>query len=88
MVDREKKPPIGYIYEAIDRAKESIERAFNYDDKTYGSVFKNIDTRWTDQLHQPSHTAGHLLNPGLYYKNNDMMTSQKVWEMCSDNDPG
>ncbi|KAH0674853.1 hypothetical protein KY284_025940 [Solanum tuberosum] len=81
MVDGEKKPPMGYIYEAMDRAKESIEKAFNYDTRKYKSVFEIIDARWTDQLHQPLHAAGHILNPGLYYKNNDMKTlTEDVWQ--------
>ncbi|XP_055810478.1 uncharacterized protein LOC129880464 [Solanum dulcamara] len=80
MVDGEKKPPMGYIYKAMDRAKESIEKAFNYDDRKYMNVFKIIDARWTDQLHQPLHAAGHILNPGLYYKNNEMKTlTEEVW---------
>ena len=28
MFDGETKPPMGYIYEAMDRAKETISRAF------------------------------------------------------------
>ncbi|XP_055826068.1 uncharacterized protein LOC129894408 [Solanum dulcamara] len=80
MVDGEKKPPMGYIYEVMDRAKESIEKAFNYDDRKYMNVFKIIDARWTDQLHQPLHAAGHISNPGLYYKNNEMKTlTKEVW---------
>ncbi|XP_055824274.1 uncharacterized protein LOC129892736 [Solanum dulcamara] len=80
MVDGEKKLPMGYIYEVMDRAKESIEKAFNYDDRKYMNVFKIIDARWTDQLHQPLHAAGHILNPRLYYKNNEMKTlTEEVW---------
>ena len=30
MVDGEKKPAMGYIYAAMDRAKETIERDFNW----------------------------------------------------------
>ncbi|XP_049378437.1 uncharacterized protein LOC125843264 [Solanum stenotomum] len=81
MVDGEKKPPMGYIYEAMDRAKKSIEKAFNYDTRKYKSVFEIIDARWTNQLHQPLHAAGHILNPGLYYKNNDMkILTEDVWQ--------
>ncbi|XP_055823487.1 uncharacterized protein LOC129891995 [Solanum dulcamara] len=80
MVDGVKKPPMGYIYEAMDRAKESIEKAFNYDDRKYMNVFKIIDARWTDQLHQSLHTSGHILNPELYYKKNEMKTLiEEVW---------
>ncbi|XP_055807023.1 uncharacterized protein LOC129875819 [Solanum dulcamara] len=64
----------------MDRAKESIEKAFDYDDKKYMNVFKIIDTGWTDQLHQPLHAAGYILNPGLYYKNNEIKTlTEEVW---------
>lgn len=81
MVDGEKKPPTGYIYEAMDRAKESIEKAFNQDTRKYQSVFEIIDARWTNQLHQPQHAAGHILNLVLYYKNNDMKTlTEEVWQ--------
>ena len=30
IVDEEKKPPMGYIYEAMDRAKEAIAKSFGY----------------------------------------------------------
>ena len=29
LVENERKPAMGYIYEAIDRAKEAIMKAFN-----------------------------------------------------------
>jgi len=29
LVDNEKKPAMGYIYEAMDRAKETIEKSFS-----------------------------------------------------------
>ncbi|KAL4590571.1 hypothetical protein LXL04_003505 [Taraxacum kok-saghyz] len=69
LVDGERKPPMGYIYEAMDRAKESIASAFNNNKEAYKQVFKIIDERWTCQLHQDLHAAGHYLNPELYYKN-------------------
>ena len=40
MVDGEKKTPMVYIYEAMDRAKESIEKTFNYDTRKYESSLK------------------------------------------------
>lgn len=53
---------------AMDNAKGSIGKAFNYDKREYESVFKIIDARWTDQLHQTLHAEGHILNPRLYHK--------------------
>ncbi|XP_018627616.1 uncharacterized protein [Nicotiana tomentosiformis] len=81
LVDGERKPPMGYIYEAMDMAKEVIEKAFVHDKRKYGKVFEIIDERWTVQLHQPLHAAGHILNPGFFYTNNENKTLDKaVWK--------
>ncbi|OIT40602.1 hypothetical protein A4A49_13558 [Nicotiana attenuata] len=74
LVDGERKPPMGYIYEAMDRAKEAIEKAFDHDKRKYGRVFEIADERWTDKLHQPLHAAGHILNPEFFYTNNEKKT--------------
>ncbi|XP_027769016.1 uncharacterized protein LOC114074944 [Solanum pennellii] len=68
LVDAEKKPPMGYIYEAMDTAKEAITHGFRGVKKQYDKVYEIIDARWSEQLHRPLHAAGHVLNPGLYYK--------------------
>src|ERR1044072_7280746 len=39
LVDNEKKPAMGYIYEAMDRAKEAIEASFNGDKTKYEDIF-------------------------------------------------
>ncbi|OIT19030.1 hypothetical protein A4A49_42701 [Nicotiana attenuata] len=79
-VDGERKPPMGYLYEAMDRAKESIATSFEGDVRKYEKVFEIIDTRWDNQLHRPLHAAGHLLNPGLFYKNTrDGTLASEVW---------
>ena len=80
LVDGEKKPPMGYIYEAMDRAKEAIAHDFRGVQKHYEKVFQIIDVRWSEQLHRPLHAAGHVLNPGLYYKAQEERTiSQTFW---------
>nr|XP_033508844.1 uncharacterized protein LOC104121638 [Nicotiana tomentosiformis] len=80
MVDGERKPPMGYLYEAIDRAKETIAVSFEGDVRKYEKVFDIIDSRWSNQLHRPLHAAGHLLNPGLFYKNTrDETLDSEVW---------
>ncbi|CAH1442566.1 unnamed protein product [Lactuca virosa] len=67
LVDGEKYPAMGYIYEAMDRAKEVIHDSFsNADD--YKTTFQIIDQRWECQLHKPLHAAGHFLNSGIFYK--------------------
>ena len=60
---------MGYIYEAMDRAKEAIMKAFNENELKYKEIFDIIDERWEDQLHQPLHVAGHFLNPEFNYEN-------------------
>ncbi|XP_020107334.1 glutamic acid-rich protein-like [Ananas comosus] len=44
-VDGEKRPSMGYIYEAMDRAKEAIAKSFNEKEDKYNEVFKIIDKR-------------------------------------------
>jgi len=69
MVDGDKKPPMGYIYEAMDRATEVIAKSFSNKEENYEEAFKYIDKRWECQLHQPLHAAGHYLNMKIYYSN-------------------
>ncbi|XP_027932739.1 uncharacterized protein LOC114188342 [Vigna unguiculata] len=63
LVDGERKAAMGYIYEAMEKAKETIMKSFNNDESKYNDVFTIIDNRWTCQLHRPLHAAGHFLNP-------------------------
>ena len=51
LVDNERKPAMGYIYETMDRAKEVIIKAFNENEERYSNIFKIIDERWECQLH-------------------------------------
>lgn len=67
LVDNERKPAMGYIYESMDRAKEAIEKSFNHVQDKYRDIFEIIDRRWECQLHHPLHAAGHFLNPQHFY---------------------
>eukprot|EP00253_Pinus_taeda_P032362 PITA_32362 len=70
LIDGE-KPTMGYLYEAMDRAKESI-RAY-YDDKRDEGFQRQlllwgvIDERWNNTLHRPIHAARIYLNPAFSY---------------------
>jgi len=46
IVDRQKKPTMGYIHEAIGTAKEVIAKSFGHKEENYETTFKFIDTRW------------------------------------------
>ncbi|XP_034677765.1 uncharacterized protein LOC117908249 [Vitis riparia] len=67
LVYGEKKAPMGYIYEAMNRAKDAIVRSFNGNEEKYKEIFNIIDKRWEIQLHRPLHAAGYFLNPEFFY---------------------
>ncbi|KAH9301451.1 hypothetical protein KI387_013034, partial [Taxus chinensis] len=62
LVDREQNP-MGFIYVAMDRAKESIQNSYIGDIVRYGPFWEIIDWRWNNQLHQPIHATVYYLNP-------------------------
>ncbi|RDX65806.1 hypothetical protein CR513_55501, partial [Mucuna pruriens] len=57
LVDNEKRPAMGYIYEVMDRVKEAIQKVFNGNEDKYKDIFAIIDRRWDFQLHHPLHVA-------------------------------
>ncbi|XP_034680184.1 uncharacterized protein LOC117910228 [Vitis riparia] len=67
LVDGEKKTPMGYIYEVMNRAKDAIVRSFNGNEEKYKEIFNIIDKRWEIQLHRPLHVVGYFLNPEFFY---------------------
>ncbi|XP_075095242.1 uncharacterized protein LOC142173535 [Nicotiana tabacum] len=80
LVDNEKKTVMGYIYEAMDRAKEAIVKAFDRNSTKYKDIFKIIDEIWACQLHHPLHAVRHYLNPGHFYQNPTIKNYKEVTE--------
>ncbi|RZB75263.1 hypothetical protein D0Y65_033937 [Glycine soja] len=78
LVDNEKKPAMGFIYEAMDRAKEAIQRAFNNNEGKYKDILAIIDKRWDCQLHHPLHAVGYYLNPKFFYTNPNIDNDNEV----------
>ncbi|XP_028215234.1 uncharacterized protein LOC114397379 [Glycine soja] len=78
LVDNEKKPAMGFIYEVMDRAKEAIQRAFNNNEGKYKDFLTIIDKRWDCQLHHPLHVAGYYLNPKFFYTNPNIDSDNEV----------
>lgn len=78
LVDGEKRPAMGYIYEAMDRAKETIIKSFNEKEEKYKDVLEIVDRRWENQLHRPLHAAGHFLNPEFFYSNPEIALDGEV----------
>jgi hypothetical protein len=70
LVDGE-KPAMGYLYEAMDRAKEAIYQY--YENRGEERITKRsqiwgvIDERWNNTLHRPIHAAELYLNPAFAY---------------------
>lgn len=50
MINGDEKPPMGYIYEALDRAKETIASSFGHKEEYYEMPFKYIDRRVVPDL--------------------------------------
>ncbi|KAL5554306.1 hypothetical protein UlMin_041707 [Ulmus minor] len=61
------KPLVGFIYEVMDQAKETIRDEFQNKRAQYMPFWKVIDEIWNDKLHSPLHSAGYYLNPSLFY---------------------
>ena len=68
LVDGDEKPAMGYLYEAMDRAKEEIKVRMNHKVSLYGPYVQVINARWDKQLYSHLHAAGCFLNPAIYFK--------------------
>ncbi|XP_075658858.1 uncharacterized protein LOC142628698 [Castanea sativa] len=57
LVDGDEKPSMGYLYEAMDKAKENIKARLKNKISAYIPFTSVIDARWDKQLHSPLHAA-------------------------------
>ncbi|MQL91000.1 hypothetical protein Taro_023603, partial [Colocasia esculenta] len=64
MVDGENKNDMGYLYEAMDKAKEMLREKHPM---TYQKWWRIIDARWESTLHHDLHAAGYFFNPRHQY---------------------
>ena len=52
---------MGFVYDAMDRAKLAIEQRSRGKYGTYyKKIWKIIDNRWDNQMHQDIHAAGNF----------------------------
>ncbi|XP_076955201.1 uncharacterized protein LOC143629943 [Bidens hawaiensis] len=85
LFDTEEKPNMGYINDAVDRAKGQIKKNVA-DVMLVTKLLGMIQSRWSDQLHHPLHAAGCYLNPAIFHgekardikKNIDILTGLYV----------
>ncbi|XP_059659121.1 uncharacterized protein LOC132305503 [Cornus florida] len=78
LLDSEKKPPMGYIYAVMDRAKKTIAKSFGEVEDKYNDIFEIIDKGWNVQLHRPLHAAGYYLNPEYFYSNPKIEKDEEI----------
>ncbi|KAK3020407.1 hypothetical protein RJ639_045712 [Escallonia herrerae] len=68
LTDGDGKPSMGYLYEAIDKPKETIKSNLKNRLSFYMPVLRVIDARWDKQLSSPLYSAGCFLNPRIFFK--------------------
>ncbi|KAI7737591.1 hypothetical protein M8C21_024715, partial [Ambrosia artemisiifolia] len=66
IVSGKKRPPMGYVYAGVYRAKEAIKKEL-VERKDYMVYWNIIDRRWEQLNRHPLHTAGFYLNPKFFY---------------------
>ncbi|MQM09528.1 hypothetical protein Taro_042403 [Colocasia esculenta] len=67
MIDGDDKNDMGYLYEAMDKAKKNLRER---NPKAYRKWWAIIDKRWEMTLHHDLHAAGYFFNPRIQYKDN------------------
>ena len=60
---------MGYIYEVMDRCKETIKKSYNQNEDKYKEIFSIIGKKWECQLYCPLHAVGRFLNSEFFYDN-------------------
>ncbi|CAN4106142.1 unnamed protein product [Withania somnifera] len=71
------KPQVGFIYDTLDQAKETIKKEFKQKKSDYQGFWKAIDDIWNGYLHSHLHAGGYFLNPILFYSS-DFYTDVEV----------
>ncbi|WOK97096.1 hypothetical protein Cni_G05804 [Canna indica] len=69
LADSAERPSMGYIYDAIEKAKKEIIIAFDNNESDY-LPYLDIINHVQDEFHSPLHAAAYYLNPATYYNPN------------------
>ncbi|KAF7841961.1 SCAN domain-containing protein [Senna tora] len=86
LVDSYEKSAMGFIYEAMDCAKQKIKQNFNNVKNSYEPILKIIDERWEAQLHRSLHGAAYYVNPHFHYNSslkNDYHVKEGLYKCLS-----
>ena len=68
LIDGNEKPAIGYLYKAMDKAKENIKTSLKNKISTYIPFTNIINVKWDKQLHSSLHVVGCYVNPRIFFK--------------------
>ncbi|XP_022133726.1 uncharacterized protein LOC111006240 isoform X2 [Momordica charantia] len=66
-LESEEKPSAGFIYDAFEKAKNSVMLAFNEKESDYSPFLKAIDHVLQKEFQSPLHVAAYYLNPSIFY---------------------
>lgn len=66
LMDCEQRPYVGYIYDAMEKAKKSIIAAFDNKEPDF-MPYLNVIDQWQEDFHSPLHAAAYFLNPSVFY---------------------
>ncbi|RDX66743.1 hypothetical protein CR513_54459, partial [Mucuna pruriens] len=83
LVDNEKRPAMGYIYEAMDRAKEAIQKAFNGKEENNSNIEMDCEVleglyKCIDRFSENDEFVDHIHNElSIYKRVGDSFKEQK-----------
>ena len=59
IVDCDKRPSMGYVYEGMYRVRLDIKKLFNHNKRLYKPYTNIIKQRWDEQLRKSIHSAAY-----------------------------
>ncbi|KAL8502291.1 hypothetical protein ACS0TY_021429 [Phlomoides rotata] len=80
IMDTDRRPSIGYVYDGIYRAKKAIKDVFRHKKRLYKPFTNIIKARWDKQLRRDIHAAAYLLNPAFAYDKENMCKKKEIMD--------
>ncbi|KAB2606075.1 hypothetical protein D8674_005792 [Pyrus ussuriensis x Pyrus communis] len=68
LVDGDKKPSMGFLYEELQKVRNEIKEALKNNEPNYRPIIQIIDEKAHDRLDGPLHLAADFLNPFYFFK--------------------
>ncbi|KAL8514689.1 hypothetical protein ACS0TY_013688 [Phlomoides rotata] len=80
IMDTDRRPSIGYVYDGIYRANKAIKDMFRHKKRLYKPFTNIIKARWDKQLRRDIHAAAYLLNPVFAYDRENMCKKKEIMD--------